>query len=82
MQIYHGSADTTLHANNYNETIKQWAGVFGLDPAKPDVTQANTPQSRYTTYSWDNGKLIGVYAQGVGHSVNMRGADDMKFFGL
>ncbi|KAK4175764.1 Alpha/Beta hydrolase protein [Triangularia setosa] len=82
MQVYHGSADSTLNQNNYNETIKQWSGVFGFDPAKPDVTQANAPQSRYTTYSWGNGQLVGVYAQGVGHSVPMRGADDMKFFGL
>ncbi|GAB1318549.1 Carboxylic ester hydrolase [Madurella fahalii] len=81
MQIYHGSADTTLNQNNYNETIKQWCGVFGYDYNRPDSTQANTPQSRYTTYTWGD-KLVGVYAQGVGHSVPMRGADDMKFFGL
>lgn len=82
MQIYHGSADSTLNQNNYNETIKQWAGVFGFDPNKPDSTQANTPTSRYTTYTWGNGQLIGVYAQGVGHSVPMRGPDDLKYFGL
>ncbi|KAK3290537.1 Alpha/Beta hydrolase protein [Chaetomium fimeti] len=82
MQIYHGSADTTLNANNYNETIKQWCGVFGYDYTKPDNTQANTPQSRYTTYTWGDGQLVGVYAQGVGHSVPMRGSDDMKYFGL
>ncbi len=28
MQIYHGSADTTLAPANYNETIKEWCGVF------------------------------------------------------
>jgi acetylxylan esterase len=82
MQIYHGSADTTLHANNYEETIKQWAGVFGYDYTRPETTQANTPQSRYTTYTWGGGQLVGVYAQGVGHSVPMRGGDDMKFFEL
>lgn len=81
MQIYHGSADSTLNQNNYNETIKQWCGVFGYDYTKPDATQANTPTSRYTTYTWGD-KLVGVYAQGVGHSVPMRGSDDMKFFGL
>jgi acetylxylan esterase len=82
MQIYHGSADSTINANNYNETIKQWCGVFGYDYTKPDSTQANTPQSRYTTYTWGDGQLVGVYAQGVGHSVPMRGSDDMKYFGL
>ncbi|KAL2267884.1 hypothetical protein VTJ83DRAFT_5161 [Remersonia thermophila] len=82
MQIYHGSADSTLHANNYNETIKQWCGVFGFDPNRPDSTQANTPQARYTTYTWGNGQLVGIYAQGVGHSVPIRGQDDLRFFGL
>lgn len=82
MEIYHGSADSTLNANNYNETIKQWAGVFGYDYQKPDATQNNTPQSGYTTYTWGEGKLVGVYARGVGHTVPIRGSDDMKHFGL
>lgn len=82
MQIYHGSSDTTLAAANYNETIKQWCGVFGYDYTSPQSTAANTPIRGYTTYTWGDGKLVGVYAQGVGHSVPMRGADDMKFFGL
>ncbi|KAH8912719.1 carbohydrate esterase family 1 protein [Coniochaeta sp. PMI_546] len=81
MQIYHGSSDSTLLPNNYNETIKQWAGVFGYDYTKPDSTKANTPQSGYTTYTWGD-HLVGVYAQGVGHTVPIRGSDDMKFFGL
>jgi len=81
MQIYHGSADSTLNQNNYNETIKQWCGVFGYDYTKPDATQANSPQSRYTTYTWGD-HLVGVYAQGVGHTVPIRGSDDMKFFSL
>ncbi len=81
MQIYHGSADSTLNQNNYNETIKQWCGVFGYDYTKPDNTQANSPQSKYTTYTWGD-HLVGVYATGVGHTVPIRGSDDMKFFGL
>ncbi|KAK3933828.1 Alpha/Beta hydrolase protein [Diplogelasinospora grovesii] len=81
MQIYHGSSDTTLAPANYNETIKQWCGVFGYDYTKPDSTKANSPQSGYTTYSWGD-HLVGIYAQGVGHTVPIRGSDDMKFFGL
>lgn len=81
MQIYHGSADNTLLPNNYNETIKQWAGVFGYDYTKPDSTKANSPQSGYTTYTWGD-HLVGVYARGVGHTVPIRGSDDMTFFGL
>lgn len=83
IQVYHGSADTTLYPSNYNETIKEWAGVFGFDYTKPDTTAASTPQSGYTTYSWGSPvKLQGIYAVGVGHTVPIRGSDDMKFFGL
>ncbi|SPO01963.1 probable acetylxylan esterase (subclass of the carboxylic acid esterases) [Cephalotrichum gorgonifer] len=82
MQIYHGSADTTLGANNYAETIKQWCGVFGCDPNAPEETAQNTPQASYTKKTYAGGQLVGIYAQGVGHSVPMRGADDMAFFGL
>lgn len=82
MEIYHGSADTTLYPPNYNETIKEWCGVFGFDYTKPDTTQANTPQSGYTKYTWGGGKLVGVYAIGVGHTVPIRGSDDMTFFGI
>ncbi|KJR88362.1 acetylxylan esterase [Sporothrix schenckii 1099-18] len=82
MQIYHGSADDILFPPNYNETIKEWCGVFGFDPNAPDTTQVDVPQAGYTTYTWGAGKLVGVYAQGVGHTVPIRGADDMTYFGL
>lgn len=79
MQIYHGSADTILYPANYQETIKQWSGVFGYGAATS--TQQNSPQSGYTTSTYGD-HLVGIYAQGVGHTVPVRGDDDMKFFGL
>ena len=82
LQIYHGSADDTLYPSNFNETIKQWCGVFGFDHAKPDSTKQNTPQAGYTTYTWGEEQLVGIYAAGVGHNVPIRGDDDMKFLGL
>ncbi|KAK8851985.1 Alpha/Beta hydrolase protein [Apiospora arundinis] len=81
MQIYHGSADAALLPPNYNETIKQWSGVFGLDADKPTSTQANYPLQGYTTTTW-SAQLQGIYALGVGHTVPIRGDDDMAFFGL
>ncbi|KAF2199601.1 acetylxylan esteras-like protein 1 precursor [Delitschia confertaspora ATCC 74209] len=81
MQIYHGSSDSTLLPNNYQETTKQWAGVFGYNYDKPESTKSNSPQNSYTTTVW--GPMVsGIYAQGVGHTVPIRGADDMKFFGF
>ncbi|CAN9423152.1 unnamed protein product [Alternaria alternata] len=81
MQIYHGSADTTLRPQNYQETMKQWAGVFGYDYNKPQSTKANDPQSGYTRTIYGP-NVQGIYAQNVGHTVPIRGADDMKFFGF
>ncbi|OAL50274.1 alpha/beta-hydrolase [Pyrenochaeta sp. DS3sAY3a] len=81
MQIYHGSADGTIRPQNYYETVKQWAGVFGYNYDKPESTKSNDPQSGYTRTTF--GPLLeGIFAQGVGHSVSIRGADDMKFFGF
>ncbi|GKT85957.1 PHB depolymerase family esterase [Colletotrichum tofieldiae] len=79
--IYHGSIDTTLNYANYQETIKQWSGVFGYNPDKPITSSQNTPQANYRTDVFGD-HLTGVWAVGVGHTVPIRGADDMKFFGL
>ncbi|EKG15081.1 Esterase PHB depolymerase [Macrophomina phaseolina MS6] len=81
MQIYHGSADTTLLPQNYQETTKQWAGVFGYDYSKPQSTQSNSPLSGYTRTTWGP-NVQGIYAQGVGHTVPIQGSEDMKWFGF
>ncbi|KAF2005071.1 carbohydrate esterase family 1 protein [Amniculicola lignicola CBS 123094] len=81
MQIYHGSADATIRPQNYQETMKQWAGVFGYNYDKPELTKSNDPQSGYTRTTYGP-RAEGIYASGVGHSVAIRGADDMKFFGF
>ncbi|OLN84411.1 putative acetylxylan esterase A 1 [Colletotrichum chlorophyti] len=47
MQIYHGSADTTLYPQNWNETIKQWTGVFGYS-LTAQQTLPGTPSGQYT----------------------------------
>tara|TARA_R110002003_G_scaffold191_1_gene14740 strand:- start:3672 stop:4121 length:450 start_codon:yes stop_codon:yes gene_type:complete len=81
MQVYHGSSDSTLRPQNYQETMKQWAGVFGYNYDKPESTKSNDPQSGYTRTVYGP-SVQGVYAQGVGHTVPIRGSDDMKFFGF
>ncbi|KAH7063183.1 acetyl xylan esterase [Macrophomina phaseolina] len=81
MQIYHGSADTTLLPQNYQETTKQWAGVFGYDYSKPQSTQSNSPLSGYTRTTWGP-NVQGIYAQGVGHTVPIQGSEDVKWFGF
>ncbi|KAI9708720.1 MAG: hypothetical protein M1820_003675 [Bogoriella megaspora] len=87
-QVYHGSVDTTLLPQNYNETVKQWTGVFGYDYTKPDQVQNNFPASRYTTDIWGvtaanpRGTVQGIYAVGVGHTVPINGTQDLMWFGL
>jgi len=87
-QVYHGSIDTTLRPQNYQETVKEWTGVFGYDATKPQKSQNNFPLNGYKTDTWGVttanplGTVQGVYAQNVGHTVPINGAQDMKWFGL
>ncbi|KAI2470730.1 carbohydrate esterase family 1 protein [Annulohypoxylon bovei var. microspora] len=84
MQIWHGSADTTLQYPNYAETMKQWSNVLGLTTS---ADTANAPQSGYTRTIYGEGtettaQLVGYSAQGVGHSVPIHEPADLAFFGI
>ena len=87
-QVYHGSIDTTLRPQNYQETVKEWTGVFGYDATKPETSVNNFPLTGYKTDTWGVstanplGTVQGIYAQNVGHTVPINGAQDMKWFGL
>jgi acetylxylan esterase len=87
-QIYHGSIDTVLLPENYNETVKEWTGVFGFDYTQPDKVEADFPLSGYTTDIWGVttanplGTVQGIYALNVGHTVPIDGDQDMQWFGL
>ncbi|KAF4470869.1 PHB depolymerase family esterase [Fusarium albosuccineum] len=80
MQIYHGSADEILNAQNYYETIKQWTGVFGYSTT-PQSTTANFPRSPYTKYVFGD-KLQTFLGEGVSHSINVFPEEDLKWFGF
>lgn len=80
MAIYHGSADATLYPPNFNETIKEWTGVFGYS-LTPQSTTPNDPLPNYTTYVYGP-DVVGVYADGVGHTVPVQGASDLAWFGF
>ncbi|KAH9903815.1 Alpha/Beta hydrolase protein [Xylariomycetidae sp. FL2044] len=82
MRIHHGSADTTLYPQNYNETIDQWTGVFGYDTAAaPEAVYANDPASPYTRYVYGE-NVEGVYGTGVTHNIQIFGDADMEWFGI
>jgi acetylxylan esterase len=70
MLIMHGSADTTLYPQNFNETVKEWSGVFGYTYPPPAQTLGNTPSSPYTEYRFNGPNLVAIYGTGVGHTVS------------
>ena len=80
MLIYHGSTDDTLRAQNYDETIKQWTGVWGYD-AEPDETVPNDPASPFTWEVYGE-NVVGVIGSGVGHNVPGFYERDLEWFGI
>jgi cellulase/cellobiase CelA1 len=85
MQLWHGTADTTLNYNNFGEEIKQWTNVLGV--SQTPVT-TDTPQSGWTRTRYGNNTaqapVEGISVAGVGHSLPLSGQARMAitFFGL
>ncbi|KZP18271.1 carbohydrate-binding module family 1 protein [Athelia psychrophila] len=81
VQFWHGTADTTLYPQNFQEEIKQWSNVFGVS-ATPVTTTTNDPLPGYSRESFAGGNFQGILAQGVGHTVPEQETDTLKWFGL
>ncbi|MEV6607066.1 PHB depolymerase family esterase [Kutzneria sp. NPDC051319] len=85
MQLWHGTADTTLNYHNFGEEIKQWTNVFGLSQTP---TATDTPQSGWTRTRYADGSgTVDVEAYsiaGVGHALPQNGmaAYAIHFLGL
>ena len=85
MQIFHGTADTTLQFPNFGEQIKQWTNVHGLSQT-PSFT--DTPQPGWTRTRYGGTGLMSpveaIRLEGVGHSLPLGGQARMaiEFFGL
>ncbi|MBB5868902.1 poly(hydroxyalkanoate) depolymerase family esterase [Allocatelliglobosispora scoriae] len=82
MQLWHGTADTVLHYNNFGEEIKQWTNVFGLSQTP---TSTDTPQSGWTRTRYASGSTVALEAvsmQGVSHNLPVQAAAAIAFFGL
>ena len=80
MQVWHGTADTTLYPQNFYEEVKQWTNVLGYAEGS-GTNSSNDPLSGYTrtTYGPD---FEAIFAQGVGHTVPEQANDVLRFFGL
>jgi len=83
MQLWHGTADTTLSYTNFGEEIKQWTNVNGLNQTP---TQTDYPSSGETRTQYANaaGKVLveGHSLAGVTHNLPINAAAAISFFGL
>lgn len=84
VQLWHGTADTTLNYNNFGEEIKQWTNVLGVSQT-PSST--DTPASGWTRTRYDSSGTAEVEAYsiaGAGHVLPEAGmaAYAIGFFGL
>lgn len=73
-------SELTWYMQNFNETIKQWTGVFNYSET-PQQTLTQTPSSAYTKYVYGD-NVVGIFGQGVGHTVPIMGDQDMAWFGI
>ncbi|TFK34996.1 acetyl xylan esterase [Crucibulum laeve] len=80
VQFWHGTADTTLYPQNFQEEIKQWTNVFGVSQT-PTANISNNPQSGYSRASFGP-NVQAILAQGVGHTVPEHETDTLDWFGL
>src|SRR5512138_1599408 len=85
MQVWHGTADTTLNYNNFGEEIKQWTNVLGVSqtPSFTDQPQSGWTRTRYGA-TGVGGPVEAISISGVGHSLPLSGQAAMaiQFMGL
>ncbi len=85
VQLWHGTADTTLNYVNFGEEIKQWTNVLGVSqtPSSTDTPQSGWTRTRYGG-TGGNAQVEAYSIAGVGHSLPMSGmaALAIHFFGL
>jgi acetylxylan esterase len=84
MELWHGTADTTLYYANFGEEIKQWTNVLGVSQTPSSTTTVNGSWT-HTTYGDASNPQVDAYSvAGVGHSLPLSGqaAIAVHFFGL
>ncbi len=85
MQLWHGTADTTLNYHNFGEEIKQWTNLNGVSatPVLTDSPVSGWTRTRYGTNTVQ-APVEGISVAGVGHSIPTSGmaAYSIAFLGL
>ncbi|TVY84851.1 Acetylxylan esterase A [Lachnellula suecica] len=80
MQVFHGSADTTLYPQNLKEEIKEWTAVLGLSD-NPVNTLVNSPDVGWTTMIYGE-KFHATNASGVTHNIQTNETVVLDWFDL
>ncbi|MFC5910478.1 PHB depolymerase family esterase [Streptacidiphilus monticola] len=87
VQLWHGTADSTLNYNNLGEETKQWTNVLGVaqTPSSTDTPVANWNRARYNSSSGST--QVETYSiVGAGHQLPIQGtpmaAYAIHFMGL
>ncbi len=82
MQLWHGTADTTLNDSNLAEEVDQWTNVWGLS----DGTSASAPSGWERTVYESGGEVAVEVNIGAGRPHDLTGQglwpDVVRFFGL
>jgi poly(hydroxyalkanoate) depolymerase family esterase len=75
MQLWHGTADTTLNYNNLGEEIKQWTNVLGVSqtPSSSDTPVTNWNRTRYNDSSGTT-QVEAYSIVGAGHQLPIQGS--------
>lgn len=80
VQVWHGTADSVVLPNNFDEEVKQWSAVFGVDVTEEEQ---NSPLAGYTRSIFGDGSQFEAYlAEGVGHVVPTQVDSTLQWFGL
>jgi acetylxylan esterase len=86
MQLWHGTADTTLNYENLSQEILQWTNVLGVSSTPSSTT---TPQAGWTETQYGsagNPQVEAFSIAGAGHVLPIEGqgmeTDAIDFFGL
>jgi poly(hydroxyalkanoate) depolymerase family esterase len=70
VQLWHGTADTTLNYNNFGEEVKQWTNVLGVSqtPSSSDTPVTNWNRTRYNNSSGTT-QVEAYSIAGAGHQL-------------
>jgi poly(hydroxyalkanoate) depolymerase family esterase len=86
LQIFHGTADTTINYNNFGEAIDEWTNVLNLPMTATSMDMPKGSAATWTRQMWKNPCGYNVFealsASGAGHSMSYEEDFIIAFLGL